>query len=411
MESLRELYRIGAGPSASHTMGPKRAAELFLERNAGASSFKVTLYASLAATGRGHLSDVAMQSVFGNRAFTIEWKPRERLPFHPNGMLWEAFDAAGVRLAQWQVFSIGGGALREENSPPPPDLYVRRSMSEFLLWSRESNMPLWKLVEEREGAAIWDHLAECWRAMQEAMERGLEAHGVLPGSLKLRRKAHRHFEQTKGRPGPLQRTGLLTAYALAVSEENAAAGTVVTAPTCGACGVLPAVLRYLKEMLSANDKQILRAMATAGLVGNLVKHNASISGAAVGCQGEVGTACSMAAAAAAQLMGGDSKKIEYAAEMGIEHHLGLTCDPVAGLVQIPCIERNAVAAMRAVDCADYALLSDGDHEIPFDTVVKTMKATGEDLADRYRETSEGGLARLHVPAGVDPNALEGNHCG
>ncbi|MCC7510803.1 MAG: L-serine ammonia-lyase [Planctomycetes bacterium] len=411
MESLRELYRIGAGPSASHTMGPKRAAELFLERNAGASSFKVTLYASLAATGRGHLTDVAMQSVFGNRAFVIDWKPRERLPFHPNGMLWEAFDGAGTRVADWQVFSIGGGALREENSPPPPDLYVRRSMAEFLKWSRESNMPLWKLVEEREGAGIWDYLAECWRVMQEAIERGLEAHGVLPGSLKLRRKAHRHFEQAKGRPGPLQRTGLLTAYALAVSEENAAAGTVVTAPTCGACGVLPAVLRYLKEVLNAGDKQILRAMATAGLVGNLVKHNASISGAAVGCQGEVGTACSMAAAAAAQLMGGDSKKIEYAAEMGIEHHLGLTCDPVAGLVQIPCIERNAVAAMRAVDCADYALLSDGDHEIPFDTVVKTMKATGEDLADRYRETSEGGLARLHVPAGVDPKALEGNHCG
>jgi L-serine dehydratase len=284
-------------------------------------------------------------------------------------------------------------------------------MKELLAWGRDHNVPLWKYVEECEGKAIWDYLRECWVVMQDAIERGLESYGTLPGSLKLRRKAHRHLQQAKGRPGPLQRTGLLTAYALAVSEENASAGTVVTAPTCGACGVMPAVLRYLKEILNAEEKHILRAMATAGLVGNLVKTNASISGAAVGCQGEVGTACSMAAAAAAQLMGGDSKQIEYAAEMGIEHHLGLTCDPVAGLVQIPCIERNAVAAMRAVDCADYAQLSDGDHEIPFDTVVKTMKATGEDLADRYRETSEGGLAKLHIPPGVDPKAIEANHCG
>ncbi len=411
MESLRELYRIGAGPSASHTMGPKRAAEMFLQRTPDAASWRVGLYASLAATGKGHLTDVAIQQVFAGRDFKIDWKPRERLPLHPNGMLWEAFDSAGTRVAEWQVYSVGGGALQEEGSAPPPDLYVRRSMKEFLLWARETNMPLWKLVEESEGPGIWDHLAECWKKMQEAIERGLEAHGVLPGSLKLRRKAHRHFEQAKGRPGPLQRTGLLTAYALAVSEENAGGGTVVTAPTCGACGVLPAVLRYLKEVLSLDDRKILRAMATAGLVGNLVKTNASISGAAVGCQGEVGTACSMAAAAAAQLMGGSAAQIEYAAEMGIEHHLGLTCDPVAGLVQIPCIERNAVGAMRAVDCADYALLSDGEHEIPFDTVVKTMKATGEDLQERYRETSEGGLARLHVPAGLDPALLEGNHCG
>jgi L-serine dehydratase len=411
MESLRELYRIGSGPSASHTMGPRRAAEVFLHRHPDAAAWRVTLYGSLAATGRGHLTDVAMNQVFAGRKFSIEWKPRQSLAFHPNGMLWEALDAEGKTTAAWQVFSVGGGALREENSPPPPDLYVRRSMKEILLYARENNEPMWKLVEFREGKEIWDYLAECWRAMQAAIERGLEAHGTLPGSLKLKRKAHRHYEQAKGRPGPLQRTGMLTAYALAVSEENASAGIVVTAPTCGACGVLPAVLRYLKEVLNADDRAILRAMATAGLVGNLVKTNASISGAAVGCQGEVGTACSMAAAAAAQLMGGSPAQIEYAAEMGIEHHLGLTCDPVAGLVQIPCIERNAVGAMRAVDCADYALLSDGSHEIPFDTVVKTMKETGEDMQERYRETSEGGLAKLHVPPGTDPAMLESNHCG
>ncbi|MCA8911487.1 MAG: L-serine ammonia-lyase [Planctomycetes bacterium] len=411
MESLTELYRIGAGPSASHTMGPKRAAELFKQRTPDAAARRVTLYASLAATGRGHLTDVAIQEVFAGEDFSIDWKPRENMPLHPNGMTWEAFDSEGNKTDEWQVYSVGGGALAEEGQDPPPDLYVRRSMREILQWARENNMPLWKFVEEREGAGIWDYLSTCWQAMQEAIERGLEAHGVLPGSLKLKRKAHRHFEQAKGRPGPLQRTGLLTAYALAVSEENASGGTVVTAPTCGACGVLPAVLRYLKEVLSLDDRKILRAMATAGIIGNLVKSNASISGAAVGCQGEVGTACAMAAAAAAQLMGGDPRQIEYAAEMGIEHHLGLTCDPVAGLVQIPCIERNAVGAMRAVDCADYALLSDGEHEIPFDTVVKTMKATGEDLHNSYRETSEGGLAKLHIPPGVDPSALDGNHCG
>ena len=410
MESLRELYRTGSGPSASHTMGPKRAAELFMARYPDAAAWRVSLYASLAATGRGHLTDVAMQQVFEGKSFQIDWKPRERLPLHPNGMKWEALDSSGNIVGDWSVYSVGGGALQEEGSAPPPDLYKRASMSEILVWSRETNMPLWKLVEEREGAGIWDYLGECWRAMQEAIERGLEAHGVLPGSLKLRRKAHSHFEQAKGRPGPLQRTGLLTAYALAVSEENANAGTVVTAPTCGACGVLPAVLRYLKEVLNLDDRKILRALATAGLIGNLVKTNASISGAAVGCQGEVGTACAMAAGAAAQLMGGNPRHIEYAAEMGIEHHLGLTCDPVAGLVQIPCIERNAVGAMRAVDCADYALLSDGEHEIPFDTVVKTMKETGEDMQERYRETSEGGLAKLHIPPGVDPASLETNHC-
>jgi L-serine dehydratase len=412
MESLRELYRIGAGPSASHTMGPKRAAEIFLSRQPDAASWRVTLYGSLAATGKGHLTDVAMQQVFGNRRFSIEWKPRELMPRHPNGMAWEALDAAGSVIASWRVYSVGGGALQDEDAPESPaDVYPIRSMKELLTWSRASNMPFWKYVEEREGSDIWPWLAECWQAMRDAIERGLEAHGTLPGSLKLRRKAHRHYQQAKGRPGPLQRTGLLTAYALAVSEENAAAGTVVTAPTCGACGVLPAVLRYLQETLNAREKDILRALATAGLIGNLVKYNASISGAAVGCQGEVGTACSMAAAAAAQLLGGSAAQIEYAAEMGIEHHLGLTCDPVAGLVQIPCIERNAVGAMRAMDCADYALLSDGEHEIPFDTVVKTMKATGEDMQERYRETSEGGLAKLHVPAGVDPDSITPNHCG
>ncbi|MBK9974840.1 MAG: L-serine ammonia-lyase [Planctomycetes bacterium] len=411
MESLRELYRIGSGPSASHTMGPKRAAELFLARNPNAPAYRVTLFGSLAATGKGHLTDTAIQHAFAGHKLEIRWKAKEHLPLHPNGMLWEALDDSGNAAVAWQVYSVGGGALLDpDNKTEPSRLYPVKSMKEVMDWSKKNSSPIWKFVEQCEGKEIWEYLAICWKTMQEAIERGLESYGVLPGSLKLRRKAHRHYQQAKGRPGPLQRTGLLTAYALAVSEENASAGTVVTAPTCGACGVVPAVLRYLKETLNADDRQVLRAMATAGLIGNFVKHNASISGAAVGCQGEVGTACSMAAAAAAQLMGGDVKQIEYAAEMGIEHHLGLTCDPVAGLVQIPCIERNAVGAMRAVDCADYALLSDGDHEIPFDTVVRTMKATGEDMQERYRETSEGGLAKMHIPEGVDPKSIEANHC-
>ncbi|MCB1056629.1 MAG: L-serine ammonia-lyase, partial [Acidobacteria bacterium] len=379
-------------PSASHTMGPKRAAELFKQRTPDAAARRVTLYASLAATGRGHLTDVAIQEVFAGEDFSIDWKPRENMPLHPNGMTWEAFDSEGNKTDEWQVYSVGGGALAEEGQDPPPDLYVRRSMREILQWARENNMPLWKFVGEREGAGIWDYLSTCWQAMQEAIERGLEAHGVLPGSLKLKRKAHRHFEQAKGRPGPLQRTGLLTAYALAVSEENASGGTVVTAPTCGACGVLPAVLRYLKEVLSLDDRKILRAMATAGIIGNLVKSNASISGAAVGCQGEVGTACAMAAAAAAQLMGGDPRQIEYAAEMGIEHHLGLTCDPVAGLVQIPCIERNAMGAVKAINAARIARRGQGGQKVSLDKVIRTMRQTGADMKTKYKETSRGGLA-------------------
>jgi L-serine dehydratase len=384
MQSLRELYRIGAGPSSSHTMGPQRAALAFKEKHP-ADRYRVTLHGSLGATGRGHLTDLALERALAPSQVEIVWKPESVLPFHPNGM---DFEGGG---ATWRVFSVGGGELREENAPPPAAVYPVSTMKDILAWCEEEGEPVWRFAERHEGAPLWDYLGSVWAAMKDAIGRGLEAEGSLPGGLHLRRKAHEMVLKARA-SGPARNTGLLSAYALAVMEENGAAGVVVTAPTCGACGSVPAVLRYLQETVGSSDREILRALATAGIVGNLVKKNASISGAEVGCQGEVGTACAMAAAAAAQLLGGTPRQVEYAAEMGMEHHLGLTCDPVLGLVQIPCIERNAFAATRAVSAAEYALLGDGTHRVSFDQVVQTMKKTGLALPNAFRETSQGGLA-------------------
>lgn len=398
MESLTELYRIGPGPSASHTMGPRRAAELFRARHPSATAFRCSLFGSLAATGKGHLTDVAIESAFAPLPVTIEWHPTQFLPKHPNGMDFVAADDDGRILGEWRVYSIGGGALLDDSeNAGPAHIYPLTRMEDILAWADARKAPLWAYVEECEPASIWNHIADVWATMNAAIDRGLVAEGRLPGMLELKRKSRRHFEGAHNRPASMRTTGLLTAYALAVSEENAGGGVIVTAPTCGACGVLPGVLRYLKEANSVSDLEIHRALATAGLIGNLVKKNASISGAAVGCQGEVGTACAMAAGAAAYLMGGTNQQIEYAAEMGFEHHLGLTCDPIAGLVQIPCIERNAVGATRAVSCAEYAMLTDGEHHVPFDSVVETMKQTGKDMLQGYRETSTSGLAVIVQP--------------
>ncbi len=386
MQSLRELYRIGAGPSSSHTMGPQRAALRFKEKHP-AQTYRVTLHGSLAATGRGHLTDVALERAFAPARVEIVWKPDSVLPFHPNGMEFE------VEGARWRVYSVGGGELREEGAPEPAAVYPVSTMAEILAWCAAQGEPVWRLAEVHEGQGIWDHLGEVWGTMREAIRRGLEAEGALPGGLKLRRKAREMALKARA-SGTARNTGLVSAYALAVMEENGAAGVVVTAPTCGACGALPAVLRHRQETVGSSDREILRALATAGIVGNLVKSNASISGAEVGCQGEVGTSCAMAAAAAAQLLGGTPRQVEYAAEMGMEHHLGLTCDPVLGLVQIPCIERNAFAATRAVSAAEYALLGDGTHRVSFDQVVETMRKTGLALPNAYRETSKGGLAAV-----------------
>ncbi len=400
MKSLKELYRIGNGPSSSHTMGPKKAAELFLERNPQAAKFDVTLYGSLAATGKGHLTDTAILNVLEPVApTTIEWMPKTFLPFHPNAMKLEAFDSEGKNIDSWTVYSVGGGALSDGNKiiglpeEAKKDIYPLTNITDIQTWCEENGRSYWEYVKMHEDPDLWDYLHEVWKVMKAAVSKGLENEGVLPGPLNLQRKAASYFIKAKGYKSSLQSRGLVFAYALAVSEENAAGGKIVTAPTCGSCGVLPAVLFHLEESRDFTQTRILRALATAGLFGNVVKQNASISGAEVGCQGEVGVACSMAAAAASQLFGGSPAQIEYAAEMGLEHHLGMTCDPICGLVQIPCIERNAYAAARAMDANLYSSFTDGIHRVSFDRVVEVMKQTGHDLPSLYKETGEGGLAR------------------
>jgi L-serine dehydratase len=387
-------------------MAPRRAAEEFRGRFTNAAAFRVTLYGSLAATGKGHLTDCAIREVFSPIDIEICWRPDESLPTHPNGMLFQAIDH-GKEVGRWTVYSIGGGALREAGDVVAERVYGLTTMTEIIGWSRDSGRPLWEYVDECEGNQIWEYLAEAWEVMHAAVLRGIDTDGALPGPLRLARKSASYHAKARCFEADLRRTGLLSAYALGVAEENAAGGTVVTAPTCGSCGVVPAVLTFISEVHGCTSRDVLHALATAGLFGNVVKENASISGAEVGCQGEIGTACAMAAAAAAQLMGGTPSQIEYASEMGMEHHLGLTCDPVGGLVQIPCIERNAFAATRAFDCAAFALLSDGSHRISFDDVVTTMKQTGADLQARYRETSTGGLAETYRLKHHDGKCLEG----
>ena len=397
MKSIKELYRIGTGPSSSHTMGPRKAAEMFLERHPDAVSFKVTLYGSLAATGKGHMTDVAIIDTLQAVApVEIVWQPKVFLPFHPNGMTFAAFDTSNKVLENWTVYSIGGGTLAENNDSPTiesPEVYGMNNMTEILQWCERTGKSYWEYVKECENEDIWDYLAEVWTTMKDAIHRGLEAEGILPGGLGIRRKASDYMIRAKGYGSSIKSRGMVYAYALAVSEENACGGKIVTAPTCGSCGVMPAVLYHLKETREFRDSRILRALATAGLFGNVVRTNASVSGAEVGCQGEVGVACAMAAAAASQLFGGTPAQIEYAAEMGLEHHLGLTCDPVCGLVQIPCIERNAFAAARALDANTFSNFSDGKHRVSFDQVVEVMRQTGNDLPSLYKETSEGGLAK------------------
>ena len=397
MKSIKELYRIGTGPSSSLTMGPRKAAEMFVTRHPDAAKFKVTLYGSLAATGKGHMTDVAIIDTLEPTApVEIIWQPKVFLPFHPNGMTFAAFDTDDKLIENWTVYSIGGGALAENSDTPSiesRDVYGMNSMTEILEWCERSGKGYWEYVKECEDSDIWDYLNEVWKTMIDSIRRGLEEEGVLPGPLNLRRTASTYYIRATGYKQSLQSRGLVFAYALAVSEENASGGKIVTAPTCGSCGVMPAVLYHLYKSRDFSDIRILRALATAGLVGNIVKFNASISGAEVGCQGEVGVACAMASAAANQLFGGSPAQIEYAAEMGLEHHLGMTCDPVCGLVQIPCIERNAYAAARALDANLYSSFTDGMHRVSFDKVVQVMKQTGHDLPSLYKETSEGGLAK------------------
>jgi len=395
MESIKQIYKIGNGPSSSHTMAPMRAAHMFSKKNPKATSFEVTLYGSLAATGKGHMTDTAILNTLNPIApTTILWKPKEFLPFHPNGMCFHAH-IEGHLTDEWYVYSIGGGSLANQdfNELKTANIYELETIQDIQTYCEQYGLSYWEYVEQIEGKEIWDHLREVWQIMEAAVDRGLDKEGVLPGGLGLHRKAADFYIRSKGYTTSLKNRGFLFAYALAVAEQNACGEKIVTAPTCGSCGVIPAVLHHLKISQEFKETRILRALATAGLFGNIVRTNASISGAEVGCQGEIGVACAMAAAAASQLFGGTISQIEYAAEMGLEHHLGLTCDPVGGLVQIPCIERNAFAAARALEANTYANFTDGKHRVSFDQVVEVMRQTGHDLPSLYKETSEGGLAR------------------
>ncbi len=397
METIKNIFRTGYGPSSSHTMGPARAAVLFSGMHPGMTECTVELYGSLAATGRGHMTDSALEKALYPIPIHIIWKPDESLPLHPNGMRFHARRKSGSDDPPFTVYSTGGGAIMYEGQPREPQVYPVNTMDEVLKWSSETGASMWELVSMHEKEGIWDFLQEVWDTMKGSVERGLENEGVLPGGLGIPRKAASYHSKSTGYSESLRRRGSLFAFALAAAEENAGGGRVVTAPTCGSCGVLPGVLYYLKTFHGIEGVRILKALATAGLIGALVKKNGSVSGAEVGCQGEIGTACAMAAGAVVQLFGGSPRQIEYAAEMGLEHHLGLTCDPVRGLVQVPCIERNAFAASRALDADAYAIMSDGTHRIGFDRVVRTMLQTGHDLPSLYRETSLGGLAVEEPP--------------
>lgn len=397
MKSIREIFRIGTGPSSSHTMGPRHAAELFRSSHLNAKGFEVILYGSLAATGKGHMTDVAIIEELSqsDMPVNIVWKPDVFLPYHPNAMTIKSLDELGFPTDEQTYYSVGGGAIELERRPHTgsPDIYRHDTLTEIMQYCEQTGRTYWEYVEQCEGTGIWDFLHEVWEAMKAAVERGLNREGRLPGPLNLQRKANAYYVKAEGYRDNLRSRGRVFAYALAVSEENASGGTIVTAPTCGSSGVVPGVLYHLWKSRNFPEIQMLHALATAGLFGNIVKQNASISGADVGCQGEVGVACAMAAAAASQLFGGSPAQIEYAAEMGLEHHLGMTCDPVCGLVQIPCIERNAYAAARALDANIYASFTDGNHRVSFDRLVEVMKETGHDLPSLYKETGTGGLAK------------------
>ena len=396
MHSITELYKIGRGPSSSHTIGPERAAKEFMARNPDATGFQAVLYGSLAKTGKGHGTDAVLIKTFAPLPCRVVFdEMTDALP-HPNTMDLIAYEGECV-ADRARVYSIGGGSILFEGNKqaPLPHIYAEDSFEAIAAYCKGKGVRLCDYVLEKEGTSFYSYMKSIWEAMKEAIRRGLCDEGTLPGGLDVIKKAKFLFENApedevaEGHEGRL-----VCAYAFAVSEQNASGESIVTAPTCGAAGVLPAVLYYQQKKRGYTDKQIIEALCTAGVIGNLIKTNASISGAECGCQAEIGSACAMAAAALGELWGLEIDKIEYAAEIAIEHHLGLTCDPICGLVQIPCIERNAVAAMRAINAVNLSGFLWNTRKISFDRVVKTMKETGLDMRTAYKETSEGGLAKI-----------------
>ena len=397
MKSLTNLYRIGRGPSSSHTIGPERAALYFKQKNPDAEGFSVTLYGSLAKTGKGHMTDAVLRQTLAPvpSEIVFDFETDENSFYHPNAMDMRAFKN-GEETDKIRVYSIGGGEIAVEGTDyvAPPEVYYEESFDEIAEYCREHDIRIWEYVERMEGPRIWDYLEEVWNQMKRTIKEGLKSEGVLAGGLGVQRKAAFLYNQYHmDESAETKENRIVCSYAFAVGEQNASNGTVVTAPTCGAAGVMPAVLYYWQKKRKVSDTDILHALATGGIIGNLIKTNASISGAECGCQAEIGTACCMASAALAEICGMSLDQIEYAAEVSMEHMLGLTCDPIDGLVQIPCIERNAVAAMRSINAISLANFLTHTRKISFDTVVKTMYETGKDIKSRYRETSEGGLAK------------------
>ena len=392
MDTLKELFKIGSGPSSSHTMGPQRAAERFKNENPDAESFRAILYGSLAAAGKGHLTDYIIEKTIAPKKVEIVWEEDIIKDFHPNGMKFEALDKDKNVTAEWTVYSVGGGTIAEEGqrNSKSNSIYHLDTMDEIVKWCKENNKTLVDFVLECEPKDIKDYIKTIKDAMRKSIDDGLSTDEIIPGKLLLKRRASTFYNAYKK---DKSFSTLVYAYALAASEQNASGNIIVTAPTCGSAGVIPGIFFAMQDFYNYDDEKIIEALLVAGIIGNIIKTNASISGAEVGCQGEVGAACSMAAAAVAYLKGGTIDHIEYAAEIALEHHIGMTCDPVYGYVQIPCIERNAMAAQRAYDAANYALLTDGSHSVSLDQVVETMKETGIDMMDKYKETAKGGLAK------------------
>ena len=395
MKSISSVYKIGNGPSSSHTVGPFHAAQTFGERYPDADAYEVTLFGSLAFTGEGHGTAKAIREGLPGAKVIFDTTTTD-LP-HPNTMLFQAYKE-GKLFASLRIFSIGGGSIRIENEASDEDkeIYPQKNFTEIVSLCNQEHISVLRFIYILEGAPFREYLRKVWKAMRRSVERGLKAEGTLPGGLGVLRKAKSLYEKRCYNESPdVTMNRLIAAYAYAVSEENAAEKVVVTAPTCGSCGVLPSVLYYMQYDRGFPEEEILDALAVAGLIGNIIRTNASISGAECGCQAEIGSACSMAAAAVATLYRLNIDQIEYAAEIAMEHNLGLTCDPVNGLVQIPCIERNAVAAMRSLSAVNLSRFLYTTRKISFDEVVATMYRTGLDMNEKYRETSHGGLAEIY----------------